>query len=190
MLLQIQPRSTACFLLVSLVVEVFSGSSRPPTSSTQEMVALGSSKLTELSLAVKRPRYGDCWARALAALETVCQELQEENHSRLALQFANCQLAQSGQATFPCPADQSLSSCLESVDSIGWTSYTSFYSHTHNMCYFIQSQLWQVREGCTDRPVISGHNPRRRQTRPSTNCRNHQLRPWRGWRSPSSCSRR
>ena len=143
MLLQIQPRSTACFLLLRLLVLV-TCSSKPPSSATQEMVALGSSKLTELSLAVKRPRYGDCWARALAALETVCQELEEESHSRLALQFANCQLAQSGQATFPCPAEQSLSSCLESVDSIGWTSYTSFYSHTHNMCYFIQSQLWQV----------------------------------------------
>ena len=146
MLLQIQPRSTACFLLVRLLVLV-SCSSKPPSSATQEMVALGSSKLTELSLAVKRPRYGECWAAALSRLETVCQDLQEETHSRLALQFANCQLAQSGQTTFSCGAEESLSSCLQSVDTIAWTSYTTFYTHTHNMCYFIQSQLWQVITG-------------------------------------------
>ena len=108
------------------------------------MVALGRSKLSELSLAVKRPRYGECWSSSLAQLETVCQALDQDTHSRLALQFANCQLAQTGQKTFPCEADESISSCLESVDTFAWTSYTNFYTHTHNMCYFIQSQQWQV----------------------------------------------
>ena len=130
-------------VMVMMVVSV----SQPPASAREEMVALGSSKLTELSLAVKRPRYGECWAAALAKLETVCQDLQEETHSRLALHFANCQLAQSGQTTFSCGAEESLSSCLQSVDTIAWTSYTTFYTHTHNMCYFIQSQLWQVITG-------------------------------------------
>ena len=136
------PSITGCFCLMRVVVVV--SVSQPPSSARDEMVALGSSKLTELSLAVKRPRYGECWAGALARLEVVCQDLQEETHSRLALQFANCQLAQSGQTTFSCGAEESLSSCLEEVDSIAWTSYTTFYTHTHNMCYFIQSQLWQV----------------------------------------------
>ena len=136
-------RLTACFSLMRVVMMVVSVS-QPPTSAREEMVALGSSKLTELSLAVKRPRYGECWAAALAKLETVCQDLQEETHSRLALHFANCQLAQSGQTTFSCGPEESLSSCLQSVDTIAWTSYSNFYTHTHNMCYFIQSQLWQV----------------------------------------------
>ena len=108
------------------------------------MVALGRSKLSELSQAVRRPRYGECWSSSLALLETVCQALDQENHSRLALQFANCQLAQTGQETFPCQAEESIASCLESVDTFAWTSYTNFYTHTHNMCYFIQSQQWQV----------------------------------------------
>ena len=131
-------------MMMMAVVVAVAAVSHPPSSAREEMVALGSSKLTELSLAVKRPRYGECWASALARLETVCQDLQEETHSRLALQFANCQLAQSGQTTFSCGAQESLSSCLQSVDTIAWTSYTTFYTHTHNMCHFIQSQLWQV----------------------------------------------
>ena len=63
---------------------------------------------------------------------------------RLALQFANCQLVQSGQKSFPCNAKESVASCLEKVDTNAWTSYTNFYTHTHNMCYFLKSQLWQV----------------------------------------------
>ena len=62
----------------------------------------------------------------------------------MALQFANCQLAQSGQKSFPCGAEESIASCLETVDTNGWTSYTNFYIHTHNMCYFLKSQQWQV----------------------------------------------
>ena len=64
--------------------------------------------------------------------------------SRLALQFANCQLAQSGQKTFPCGVEESVAACLEIVDTNAWTSYTNFYTHTHNMCYFLKSQQWQV----------------------------------------------
>ena len=72
----------------------------------------------------------------------------------LSLQFAHCQIAQSGRPNFPCRQEESLASYLEMVDTNAWTSYTNFYSHTHNMCYFIQSQLWQVRKGRADRPVI------------------------------------
>ena len=67
---------------------------------------------------------------------------------RLALQFANCQLLQSGQKSLPCEASERVSSCLERVDTNAWTSYTSFYTHTHNMCYFLKSQQWQVSCSC------------------------------------------
>ena len=67
--------------------------------------------------------------------------------SRLALQFANCQLVQSGQKSWPCEAGEKVSSCLEKVDTNAWTSYTSFYTHTHNMCYYLKSRQWQVSGG-------------------------------------------
>ena len=35
-----------------------------------------------------------------------------------------------------------MASCLEMVDTNAWTSYTNFY--THNICYFLKSQQWQV----------------------------------------------
>ena len=60
----------------------------------------------------------------------------------LSLQFAHCQIAQSGRPNFPCGLAESMASCLEMVDTNAWTSYTNFY--THNICYFLKSQQWQV----------------------------------------------
>ena len=52
-------------------------------------------------------------------------------------------LAQTGQKTYICDEDEDISKCLENVDPIAWTSYSNFYTHTHNMCYFLKSQQWQ-----------------------------------------------
>ena len=60
------------------------------------------------------------------------------NHCRLALQFTNCLLAQTGQRTYPCAEQAEISSCLGSVETNAWTSYTNFYTHTHNMCHFLK----------------------------------------------------
>jgi hypothetical protein len=37
----------------------------------------------------------------------------------------------------------SIASCLEGVDSNAFTAYTDFFTHTQNMCFFLQSQVWQ-----------------------------------------------
>ena len=57
--------------------------------------------------------------------------------------FTNCLLAQSGQRTYQCGDEEDISQCLEQVDNNAWTSYTNFYTHTHNMCYFLKSQAWR-----------------------------------------------
>ena len=47
-----------------------------------EQAALGRAKFTELSAAASRPSYGQCWTRALARLETTCDHLTDDSHSR------------------------------------------------------------------------------------------------------------
>ena len=64
--------------------------------------------------------------------------IRRHNHCRLALQFTNCLLAQTGQRTYPCDQEAEISSCLGSVETNAWTSYTNFYTHTHNMCHFLK----------------------------------------------------
>ena len=52
-------------------------------------------------------------------------------------------LAQTGQRTYPCGEEEDIAKCLETVDTNAWTSYSNFYTHTHNMCHFLKSQQWQ-----------------------------------------------
>lgn len=39
-----------------------------------------------------QPRYGECWARAVAHLDARCRELTSESQSRIALAFSMCHL--------------------------------------------------------------------------------------------------
>ena len=55
---------------------------RPEAGSEQQQAALGRAKFTELSAAASRPSYGQCWTRALAKLETTCDHLTDDSHSR------------------------------------------------------------------------------------------------------------
>merc|ERR1719295_1869237 len=88
------------------------------------------------------PVYGDCWKRALDDLDRGCKSLTDDKQSRMALAFANCFLAMSGQPTYPCRSEEAIADCLKSVDSRAFASFSNFFTHTHNMCQFLQSQVW------------------------------------------------
>ena len=64
------------------------------------------------------------------------------SQSFLALQFANCFLEKSGQQTHPCPRGRRVKECLEGVGNNAFTAYSNFYTHTQNMCFFLESQVW------------------------------------------------
>ena len=96
-----------------------------------------------------RPRYGACWTSALAEVTEGCRHLDDEMQSRLALGLANCFLERAGQRTYPCPPSSTIAACLEEVDSNAFTAYSNFFTHTQNMCYFLQSQVWQEEQEAT-----------------------------------------
>ena len=52
------------------------------TVSLSLQVSLGQTKYRELSQSSAQPRYGPCWVAALSQLETECEQLTEESHSR------------------------------------------------------------------------------------------------------------
>ena len=57
--------------------------------------------------------------------------------------FANCFMSRAGMETRPCPRGKDVKICLKDVDNRLFTAYSNFFTHTQNMCYFIQSQVWQ-----------------------------------------------
>jgi len=88
------------------------------------------------------PLYGDCWKKALEDLDKGCKALTDDMQSRMALSFANCFLGMSGQSTYPCPQHRLVADCLRSVDTKAFSAFSNFFTHTHNMCQFLQSQVW------------------------------------------------
>ena len=135
------PRMKTC---LSIILYLFAFSSSVPgqhTDTTQ--LSLGKSQYQELARQSSLPRYGPCWLAALANLQSTCAQLSDMTQARLALSFANCFLAQSGQQVYPCDPEEDIADCLEMVDNNAFTAYSNFFTHTQNMCYFLQSQTWQ-----------------------------------------------
>ena len=93
-------------------------------------------------------RYGSCWKAALENLKEGCQNLDDEIQTKLALNFANCFLEKAGQQTYPCneqnnDGNNGLRNCLKAMDSNAFTAFSNFFTHTHNMCQFLMSQIWR-----------------------------------------------
>lgn len=130
-------------MLLLLAVAFFFYSVEALGQNNELQVAEGRAQYEMVSRESSRPKYGTCWTRALKDLETGCKNLDDEVQSRLALNFANCFLAKAGQNTFPCQSDTPIEACLQEVDNNAFTAYSNFFTHTQNMCYFLQSQVWQ-----------------------------------------------
>ena len=98
------------------------------SESNDKALETGKNRFEIIQRNSKMPRFGDCWKQSLLVLENGCKELTDDRQSRMALQFANCFLAQSGQKTYPCEESSSVSDCLSSIDSNGFTAYSEFFT--------------------------------------------------------------
>ncbi|KAK2850941.1 hypothetical protein Q5P01_007217 [Channa striata] len=89
--------------------------------------------------------YGDCWARALEQLDAHCKDLTSESQSWMALRFTHCYLSSSGRNFPACPEGSEVSKCTGAMDAVAFNTYTEFFTHTHSICHFLQSEAWQNR---------------------------------------------
>lgn len=73
-----------------------------------------------------------------------CKRLTDDEQSRMALTLANCHLAKAGFDTYPCDETMEIKDCLNPMkgDSISFNAYTEFFTHTQDICFFLQSQVY------------------------------------------------
>eukprot|EP00057_Strongylocentrotus_purpuratus_P020023 XP_011674497.1 PREDICTED: uncharacterized protein LOC100889163 [Strongylocentrotus purpuratus] len=104
----------------------------------------GQTQVMSIQRDSKHPRYGSCWINALEAVSTGCKRLTDDEQSRMALTLANCHLAKAGFDTYPCDDTMDIRDCLNPMkgDSISFNAYTEFFTHTQDICFFLQSQVW------------------------------------------------
>ncbi|XP_042202621.1 uncharacterized protein LOC121852790 [Callorhinchus milii] len=103
----------------------------------------GRRRLAEVREFARKPGFGRCWAQAVVRLGIGCQQLNEEQQSRIALSFTHCHLQRSGK-TFPeCLDTDTVRDCTRDMDALAFGVYTEFFTHTHSICHYLQSQAWQ-----------------------------------------------
>ena len=93
--------------------------------------------------ASSRPRYSKCWTDALQQVRSGCKVLTDETQHRMALAFTNCFLKKTGRVIYPCSIDVDVSTCTGSMTAEAYNTYTEFFTHTQNICFFLQAQIWQ-----------------------------------------------
>lgn len=104
---------------------------------------LGRSEFDRIRRESEKPRYGACWKQALENVEQGCKRLTDGVQQRLALGFTNCFLEASGLSTYPCEQNEEIKTCIVEMDGKAFGTYTNFFTHTQNICFFLQSQIWQ-----------------------------------------------
>ncbi|XP_074538102.1 uncharacterized protein LOC141799688 isoform X2 [Halichoeres trimaculatus] len=109
----------------------------------------GKMELRRVRSLAAQPRFGECWARALDHLDSGCRDLTSESQSRIALGFTLCHLSSSGRDVPSCPEGSEVSRCTGAMDSVAFNTFTEFFTHTHSMCHFLQSEAWQSRAEST-----------------------------------------
>jgi len=107
----------------------------------------------EMEMLVKRsklPQVGDCWKEALENLRVSCSELNDEMQSRLALAFTSCYTEMIGSPNYMCERSTPVKTCLGTLDKAEKDIFRDYFLHTQDMCYYLQSEIWQQE---TDRAV-------------------------------------
>lgn len=92
------------------------------------------------------PQYGSCWRQALQHVQESCNRLSEDTQADMALQLANCFLEMSGEESYHCESERKPNLrkiCISNMSDKAFNAYTEFYIHTQNICWFLQSQIWQ-----------------------------------------------
>jgi hypothetical protein len=68
--------------------------------------------------------------------------LTDDIQSNIALKFTDCFLSMSGLDIYECEKSSNKKDCLRKMTDRAFIVYTEFYTHTINMCFFLESVAW------------------------------------------------
>ena len=111
----------------------------------------GRAKYRELELYSTNENYGKCWINAVEVIKVGCHEFTEETHAKMALAYLNCFLEMQGRHGYVCSASDPVHHCTEQLSDTDRANYATFFTHTHSICYFLQSQVWHEKTQSTIR---------------------------------------
>ena len=102
----------------------------------------GKSKFKELEVYAANENYGKCWTNAVEVIKIGCHEFTEETHAKMALAYLSCFLEMQGSPGYACSRSDPVHTCIAQLSDSDRSNYATFFTHTHSICYFLQSQVW------------------------------------------------
>ena len=111
----------------------------------------GRTKYKELETYATNANYGKCWINAVEVIKLGCHDFTEETHAKMALAYLNCFLEMQGRNAYICTESDPVHACTEQLSDTDRTNYATFFTHTHSICYFLQSQVWHDKTQATIR---------------------------------------
>ncbi|KAK3753460.1 hypothetical protein RRG08_056352 [Elysia crispata] len=90
----------------------------------------------------ERPKYGQCWISAMTTIHFGCKQLTDDTQTRLSLAYLNCFLELQGRPSYSCSEEDEVKDCVKDMKEADRSSFTTFFTHTQNICYFLQAQVW------------------------------------------------
>ena len=97
------------------------------------------------------PKYGDCWKHSIKQVKNGCKHLNDQIQTNLAIMFTYCLLKHLKYDLVECDHvdvnnnDENANlECYEKLKSHqnSFTTFTEFFTHTQNICFFLQNQIW------------------------------------------------
>ena len=107
-----------------------------------------------------RADHSKCWEETISRLRDDCKRLTDVGQSRLAIAFANCHFEKSGLKTYTCSENESIEECTREMAKsvLAFNTYTEFYTHTSDICFYLQSKVWQQKTEDTINKLSSTSN--------------------------------
>ncbi|XP_043204567.1 uncharacterized protein LOC122371878 [Amphibalanus amphitrite] len=130
--------------LLWLITVTFAALEMEPS---QQSIEEGKQQYEMLTHKAQIPNFGECWTAALEELHRDCRHLDDVTQARLALRFASCFLQTSGLQPISCQEMDDVRPCLRRLTDRQFDSYREFFTHTQNMCSFLQVQVWNRQTG-------------------------------------------
>jgi len=157
----LQYKKAACIAITIIsLVKVTTGISQASAHGFTEIdkskYEEGKSQYALMDSKSKLPKYGQCWKDAIVTIQTGCKELDDIMQSRLALAYLNCFLEVQGRTIYHCSSLDSIADCTQMMNDVDRGSFTTFFTYTQNICYFLESQKWhQETERAIDRLSVN-----------------------------------
>jgi len=109
-------------------------------SAADEKFIADAQKYTDLKLS----ELDVCQHKLVLQLKQDCNDLTEDDLSKLGVNLLNCQSKQEGRPVYPCLSSMSLKECTRDMDSDTWNAYHIMSNRARSVCYGARQQQFRA----------------------------------------------